>query len=109
MKTGLLIAAALSTALVGGCATVRDAYDATAEKTGEVADDVANSELWTSIEQNWNDLRAAASERWNELTEDDLDDIDGEREALVEDVQEYYGVTREEAERQVDDWAGTLS
>ena len=109
MKTRLLIATALSAALAAGCAATRDAYEDVVESGDEAAEDVRNSELWTSIEENWNDFRAAASERWNELTEDDLDDIDGDREELVEDVQEYYGVSREEAEEQVDAWAVTTS
>jgi uncharacterized protein YjbJ (UPF0337 family) len=41
--------------------------------------------------------------KWSKLTDDDLARIDGEREKLVGRVQELYGITKEEAERQIDE------
>jgi uncharacterized protein YjbJ (UPF0337 family) len=41
-------------------------------------------------------------ERWGELTDDELDQIAGKRDQLVGKIQEKYGYTRDEAERQVD-------
>jgi uncharacterized protein YjbJ (UPF0337 family) len=43
-------------------------------------------------------------ERWGKLTDDDLGVIRGERDQLVGKVLERYGILREEAERQVDDF-----
>jgi len=34
--------------------------------------------------------------------------VDGEREKLVGKVQEKYGIAKDEAEKQVDDWAETV-
>ena len=104
MRPTFLVAAALSAALVSGCAATRDATESAVDTTQEFA-----SESWTSIQENWGEFRDAASERWSDLTEDDLDDIDGDREELVEKVQDYYGVSRAEAEEQVDAWAVTTS
>jgi len=36
------------------------------------------------------------------LTDDELDEINGEREKLIGKIQERYGIAREEAERQVE-------
>lgn len=98
------LAFALAAAL-GGCALVERG----GEETAELAREVENSEFWTALEENWDDFKSAAAERWNDLTEDDLDDVGGNREELIEEVQEAYSVTREEAEEQVDEWAASMS
>jgi len=43
-------------------------------------------------------------EQWGKLTDDDLMQIDGQRDQLVGRVQERYGLAREEADRQVREW-----
>jgi uncharacterized protein YjbJ (UPF0337 family) len=59
---------------------------------------------WDRIEGNWKQFKGAAKEKWGALTNDDLDVIEGRREKLVGRVQEQYGIAKDEAERQVDDW-----
>ena len=56
------------------------------------------------IKGNWKQLKGSAKERWGKLTDDDLDRIDGNREQLEGKIQERYGATREEAERQIDEF-----
>jgi uncharacterized protein YjbJ (UPF0337 family) len=46
-----------------------------------------------------------AQEQWGKLTDDELDVIAGKRDQFVGKVQERYGIARDEAERQVDDFA----
>lgn len=99
-----VLALALGAAL-GGCSLIERG----GEETAELAREVENSEFWTSVQENWGDFKSAAAARWDELTDDDLDDVDGDREDLIEQVQETYSVTREEAEEQVDDWADSMS
>jgi uncharacterized protein YjbJ (UPF0337 family) len=60
---------------------------------------------WDQIKGSWKNLRGQAKERWGELTDDDLQRAEGNRDQLVGTIQKKYGVAREEAERQVDDWA----
>ena len=48
-------------------------------------------------------------EKWGELTDDDLDRIDGRREELVGKVQERYGMAREAAEKEVSEFERTCS
>ena len=59
---------------------------------------------WNRVEGNWKQFKGAAKEKWGKLTDDDLDVIDGKREQLAGRIQERYGVTREEAEKQVEQW-----
>ncbi|BAQ16867.1 CsbD family protein [Methyloceanibacter caenitepidi] len=64
---------------------------------------------WDQIEGNWKQLRGKAQQKWGNLTNDDLDVVEGRRDELVGKVQERYGVAKEEAERQVDDWMKSIS
>ena len=60
---------------------------------------------WDEVKGNWKQLKGAVREKWGELTDDDLDRIAGKRDQFVGRLQERYGMTREEAERNVDDFA----
>jgi uncharacterized protein YjbJ (UPF0337 family) len=40
-------------------------------------------------------------EKWGQLTDDDLDRIEGKRDQLIGAVQTRYGIARDEAEEQV--------
>lgn len=60
---------------------------------------------WPHIEGKWKELRGAIRERWGRLTDSDLDIIAGKRDQLIGILQQRYGTARDEAERQVDDFA----
>jgi uncharacterized protein YjbJ (UPF0337 family) len=60
---------------------------------------------WDQIEGNWKKLKGKARMQWGKLTDDQLDRIAGKREELVGRVQEQYGIGKEEAETQVDQFA----
>ncbi|WP_373001841.1 CsbD family protein [Marinobacter sp.] len=57
-----------------------------------------------TIEGNWKELKGRVKEQWGKLTDDRLDEIAGKREQLAGEIQQAYGVTREEAERQLKDF-----
>ena len=59
---------------------------------------------WDQVKGQWKQFKGKAVEQWGKLTDDDLDVIDGTREHLAGRIQERYGVTREEAEKQVEQW-----
>lgn len=63
---------------------------------------------WDHIEGNWKQLKGEALKQWGKLTDDDMDVAAGSREKLVGRVQERYGVAKDEAERQVDDFASRM-
>lgn len=60
---------------------------------------------WDTIRGNWNQLKGQAKQEWGKLTDDDMMQLRGNRDELVGVIQERYGITREAAQRQVDDWA----
>ena len=56
----------------------------------------------------WKQLRGALKERWGELTDDDIAEARGDREELAGKIQQRYGKTREEAQREVDEWVARM-
>lgn len=50
----------------------------------------------------WREMRGTLRSWWGRLSDDDLERIGGEKDKLVGLVQERYGQTREQAEREVD-------
>jgi uncharacterized protein YjbJ (UPF0337 family) len=63
---------------------------------------------WDRIEGNWKQFKGSARAQWGRLTDDELDIIEGNREKLAGRIQETYGIARDEAERQVDEWLKCL-
>jgi uncharacterized protein YjbJ (UPF0337 family) len=59
------------------------------------------------LEGKWKQLKGSVKEKWGKLTDDDLDVIAGKRDKLIGRLQERYGITKEEAERQADLWQTT--
>ncbi len=59
---------------------------------------------WDQFEGKWKELKGKAQQHWGELTNDDLDVIDGRREELEGRIQSRYGKTKEQAKREVEEW-----
>ena len=59
---------------------------------------------WDRIEKNWQRFKVDAKHRWDKLSEQQLDAIAGRRTVLAGRIQETYGMTREDTERQLADW-----
>ncbi|MGP9804587.1 CsbD family protein [Paracoccus sp. NSM] len=58
---------------------------------------------WDIIQGKWKQLKGSAKEKWGDLTDDDLDQIDGNKDRLAGKLQEKYGWTKDEAEKHIDD------
>jgi uncharacterized protein YjbJ (UPF0337 family) len=56
------------------------------------------------LQGKWKELKGAVKERWGKLTDDDLDVIAGQQEQLIGRIQNRYGVAKEAAQKQVDEW-----
>jgi uncharacterized protein YjbJ (UPF0337 family) len=63
---------------------------------------------WDRIEGKWKQFTGSAWEHWGKLTDDDFKVAAGKKENLVGRIQERYGIAKEEAEKQVNEWAATL-
>jgi uncharacterized protein YjbJ (UPF0337 family) len=65
--------------------------------------------LWDKIEGNWKQFSGEVRKQWGKLTDDEMAQINGDRQKLEGRIQEAYGVTREEAGRQIDEWQRKLN
>lgn len=63
---------------------------------------------WDRIEGNWKQLEGKIKAQWGKLTDDDVLRIEGRRDELVGKIQEAYGISRDVAERQVEDWQASI-
>jgi uncharacterized protein YjbJ (UPF0337 family) len=63
---------------------------------------------WDRIEGNWKIFKGKARSKWGKLTDDDLEMAKGKRDQLVGRLQERYGMKKDQAEREVDDWSGKV-
>lgn len=59
---------------------------------------------WDRIEGNWKQFMGKAKAQWGKLTDDDLNVIKGKRDQLVGKLQERYGIAKDEADRQADEF-----
>ena len=55
----------------------------------------------------WHQFKGEAKKQWGKLTDDDLQMVRGKRDQLVGKIQERYGIAKDEAERQVDEFSRT--
>ena len=53
------------------------------------------------LQGNWKQLRGRIREMWGNLTDDDLDRVNGSTEVLIGVLQEKYGYARDRAESEV--------
>ena len=66
---------------------------------------MADNGNWDKIKGQWKQAKGNARKQWGKLTDDEMEQIKGERDVLTGKIQERYGITKEEANRQVDEWA----
>jgi uncharacterized protein YjbJ (UPF0337 family) len=59
---------------------------------------------WDRISGNWTQWKGRIQERWGRLTDDHLDVVAGRRDQLAGRIQEVYGLSKEETERQLRNW-----
>lgn len=59
---------------------------------------------WDTIKGNWSQMTGKVKEEWGELTDDEITEAQGERDQLVGKIQAKYGIAKEEAEKQVDNF-----
>jgi uncharacterized protein YjbJ (UPF0337 family) len=60
-----------------------------------------------TIKGQWMQLKGKIKQQWGKLTDDDLTEIEGNSEMLIGKLQERYGYTREQAERELETHMGS--
>jgi uncharacterized protein YjbJ (UPF0337 family) len=63
---------------------------------------------WDIIKGNWKQLKGRVQEKWGDLTDDDLDRAEGERDQIVGLIQERYGLAKADAEAELDRFVADL-
>jgi uncharacterized protein YjbJ (UPF0337 family) len=63
---------------------------------------------WDHLEANWKEFAGSARAHWGKLTDDDWKTITGKKEQLTARIQHRYGIAKNEAEKQVEEWSGAL-
>ena len=59
---------------------------------------------WDQIEGQWHQVKGSICAKWGELTDDEIEQLDGNRETMVGKIQEKYGIAKDQAQKQVDEW-----
>lgn len=59
---------------------------------------------WDQVEGKWKQYQGKIREKWGKLTDDDLQMVHGKRDQLIGKIQERYGISREEAHKQLDEF-----
>ena len=57
-----------------------------------------------TLQGMWKQLKGEVKKNWGELTDDEVDQIQGHRDVLVGKLQEKYGYTKSRAEQEVNDF-----
>ena len=64
---------------------------------------------WDQLEGKWKQYKGQAREKWGKLTDDDLHIIGGRREQLIGRLQERYGIAKEVAAREADEFVKAIA
>jgi len=57
-----------------------------------------------TLKGQWMQLKGKVRQQWGKLTDDEIDRAQGDAEIIIGKIQERYGRSREEAEREFDRW-----
>jgi len=69
---------------------------------------MAEAPNWETIAGKWNQIGDEVKKQWGMFTDDELVEIDGNREVLAGKIQEKYGIAKPLADRQIDKWTNKL-
>ena len=54
------------------------------------------------LKGKWMQFKGQIKEKWGQITDDELDQINGQRDQLVGKIQERYGLAKDAANRELD-------
>lgn len=63
---------------------------------------------WDQVEGQWKQLSGQVKTKWAKLTDDDLQVLGAKKHELVGKIQERYGILKDAAEAQVDEWLAEI-
>jgi len=63
---------------------------------------------WEQVAGKWKQFSGEVKKQWGKLTDDELMQVNGNRDILAGKLQEKYGIAKEQANKQIDEWASKL-
>ena len=61
------------------------------------------------IKQNWNTLKTSIKNEWQDLTEEEINKMEGNWDKMVDTLALKYQLTKMEAEDKLNDWKSKLT
>ena len=61
------------------------------------------------LDGKWEKMKGQAKQKWGKLTDDDLDRVKGKSQELSGRLQERYGYSKEEAEKEIENFSNSIS
>ena len=61
------------------------------------------------IKQNWNTLKTSIKNEWQDLTEEEINKMEGNWDKMVDTLALKYQLTKMEAEDKLNDWKAKLT
>lgn len=58
-----------------------------------------------TIKGQWEQVKGAVKETWGDLTDDEITQMEGNRQKLAGKIQERYGRAEDVVEKEIDDWS----
>jgi uncharacterized protein YjbJ (UPF0337 family) len=59
---------------------------------------------WDQVEGQWKQMKGSVREKFGKLTDDDIQVIGGKKDQFLGKLQERYGISREQAQKDLDNW-----
>ena len=59
---------------------------------------------WDQVKGNWKQIKGKVKQQWGELTDDELTQINGDRDKLAGKLQERYGWAKTEVDEKMNDF-----
>jgi uncharacterized protein YjbJ (UPF0337 family) len=63
---------------------------------------------WEQIQENWSAYQESAKHAWDKLSTAQLEIVSGDCDRLVRQLEDAYGMSRADAEREVEVWQRSL-
>lgn len=88
--------------------TPPSAAPAPAKEKAAPAQETFRIRAWNKVSGNWKRMKGSVKQRWGKLTNNEIREAQGRRESLNGFIQSRYGIDRETADKQIDEWLKTL-
>jgi len=59
---------------------------------------------WSTMQGNWKEAKGKVKSQWGRLTDDDLTQIEGNKDRLIGVLQQKYGLAKDKAEAQLEEF-----